>query len=243
MFRAFVSEMRACGFRAVPEACGHDLLLVAGERTRDAARGRWSAALDVEPGDVIAVEGKLRPTAAVLRQALPPHRRRDSSGRASPAADFYAVLVPEWDADFGEVAAALDVCVAVMGAPTRWSFGGERPPEILRWAFPDRARVVGHPPLPVPDLDVDMDAGRPSPRALTPWKIAAVRLCLLGLSRELTEADFASGPVRKRTFVDRDWIRLVRREGRAGVYALTDRETRPDLAYPEIVDALRRREG
>lgn len=247
MFRAFVGEARAHGFRTVPEACGHDLLLVAGSRAGAGVRRQWHTALDAEPGDVIALEGKLRPSLAVLRQALPPHRRarfgQDHSGKAGPAADFYAVLVPHWDEDFAEVAAGLDVGIIVMGAPTRRSWGGESPAEVLRWMIPHRARVVGHPPLPVPDLDVDMDAGQPSPRALTPWKVAAVKLCIAGRGRELVEADFASGPVRRRTFLDRDWMRLVRREGRAGVYALTDKETRPDLAYPEVAAAVLAREG
>ena len=51
MFRAFVLEARAHGFRPVPEACGHDLLLVAGPRAGEGVRRQWHTALDAETTD------------------------------------------------------------------------------------------------------------------------------------------------------------------------------------------------
>lgn len=72
--------------------------------------------------------------------------------------------------------------------------------------------------------------------------IDAVRLCLTTVERggELRSSDFTGTQVRARTFVERGWMSVARREGRITVYQLADHEGRPDRAYPEVVAALRR---
>ena len=235
MMAAFVVAATSVGFRCVPEAGGHDLLLVAVRET-SATYTRHS----IEPGDVIAVEGKLRDSLTVLRQAMPRHRTRAKEDR--PSADFYAVVVPSAGPDFREVADALDILVwqfpRPIIRPSAWpGMNPARPPD-LNIAATERYRCLGHPRIQVTDLDVDITPGMPSPRALTPWKLAAVKLCLLGLTRELTSADFKDTPVAHRTFTDNGWMRLTGRDGRQGRYALTDHPRRPDLEYPEIVAAI-----
>lgn len=244
MLSAFAEHATAIGFRCVPEYGGHDLILVAGSDLLDPYENMSRNAIPhgVEPGDVIAIEGKLHATPTLLRQALPPHRRMYNTEKPAPCADFYAVVVPRYDGEFETVAQALDIGVVVM-APDRErddNYGKSVIPAALdRWTMHDSYRVTGHPRIDVTGLNVKMRPGLPSPRSLSPWKIAAVRLCLLGQQRELQRADFAGTPVRLRTFSDRGWITLVRREGRHGVYALADVAGRPDLHYPEITAAIR----
>lgn len=271
MLTAFVAEAKAMGFRVLPEACGHDLVLVAPDVLPE-RRGYAMFPEAIAPGDCIAVEGKLRATIEVLRQAIPPDRRERHGGRChrptgidglefcgtcqgctwmrgddtATALDFYAVVIPDgadtWD--FRIVAAALGVCVWTMRAPIpadpgdRWS--REAPAALMLFDVLPGARVLGRQRPAIPELDVDMVAGTPAPRRLTPWKIAAVRLCLLGMERDLTTADFAAHPpCTARSLVDRGWAELVGRTGRTGVYRLTDSPTRPDRAYPEIAAAIR----
>jgi hypothetical protein len=233
MLVAFADVMRAMGFRVVPEACGHDVILVAGPELCDHGYVRVPSA--IEPGDTVAVEGKLRGSLEVLRQAVPPFRHRGVGAEKTPAADFYAVVVPEYYSDFEAIANALDVCTWTMLPDGAHGWKGAR---LGRFDVPHAARVVGHPPLAVPSIDVAITPGCPSPRALTPWKIAAVRLCLLGEQRDLSAADFAGTPVRPRTFVDRRWMERASGKGQHATWRLLDAKGRPDQEYPEIAAAI-----
>ena len=152
-------------------------------------------------------------------------------------------VVPGYDSDFFDIASGLDICIAAMHPGSGGGESYQWPPRLGRVDVLSSARVLGRPRIIVTDLDVEMPAGTPSPRPLTPWKLAAVKLCLHGAGgAELTDADFAM-PLRRRTFLDNGWIRLVRREGRSGVYVLEDRPGRPDLAYQEITAAIRKNGG
>lgn len=229
MFAAFMGEAKALGFRCYPESGGHDLILVA------------PAGIEgLVEGDQIAVEGKLRDNLAVLHQALPPGALRPARP-SQTACDFYAVLVPGTDAMFREVADALGIRVLVQrpGAKPSTSRGWQ-PRHQLAEGWADDLRVG----LPRKRLllEVDMPAGLPSPSVVTPWKIDAVRLCMTVAERggELRSTDFTGTQVRARTFVERGWMQVVRREGRITVYQLAEHEGRPDRAYPEVVAALRR---
>lgn len=236
MLGALVADARRLGFEAYPETAGHDLILVA-------PAGREASGL--QAGDTIAVEGKLRANLAVLRQALPPFRRGWLHGTRGAA--FYAVAVPGVDDDFRQVAGGLGIEIIIVrpdgevSAGRRWA-RRERLPEThfegIRW---DDGLRTGLAPLELPAIRVEMEAGCPSPRVVTPWKLDAVKLCLTAAARggEVATADFkALHHLRHRTFVDRGWMRLVRRDGRAAVWALVDAPDRPDRAYPEIVAAL-----
>ncbi len=228
MLQVVIDAARARGWRALPETAGHDLVLVVGDDC-----GPDSLC----PGDVVVVEGKLRDNVQVLAQALP----ADSRGaKLSRSADWYAVAVPSASGEFRDLAYALGIVVL----PVYAGFQRGRPDEHV--LFPlvvasSRFRCIGLQPLELHDLDVEMRAGEPAPRPLSPWKIAAVRLCILGQTRPLTAEDFRPTPVRHRTFLDRGWM-TARREGQSWFFDLADHPGRPDIAYPEITDAIRRRD-
>lgn len=236
MLAAFIEEMRAIGFRCVPEHGGHDLLLVVTGPLVCPPRRYWTIPDFLEIGDVIAVEGKLRASTTLLRQVTPPDRARRSVGRS---ADFYACVVPSFDADTEAVVEALGAHLWVMApADGKW-----RPANLARFGLSERRRCFAGDRIQVTDLDIDMPAGSPCPRALTPWKLAAVRLCMEHADGELLAATFDKAGLRARTFLDQGWAEVTRRDGRAAVYRLTASETRPDRHYPEIVAALRARAG
>ena len=60
MFAAFVAAHRAAGFAIYPECCGHDLVMVAPDPLLPPTRSYSDGWGDLRPGDVVAVEGKLR---------------------------------------------------------------------------------------------------------------------------------------------------------------------------------------
>jgi hypothetical protein len=233
MLTAFCDVVSRMGFRCVPEAGGHDLLLVVGETLSPDGYIRPPECL--EPGDVVAVEGKLGCSITLLRQCIPPHRwRHEGAG-----ADFYACVVPSYDSDFMEVADALDVAVWTMAPqPTEaWRRAHHRGLGCFDLRHGQRCFPKSR--VEVPFLDVVITPGQPSPRALTPWKVAAVQLCLLGMTRDLTPEDFRPTPVRPRTFLDRSWMTVATTQGRStATWKLLDRFSRPDVVYPEIVAAI-----
>lgn len=212
MFGEFQRRMRAAGWTLYPETLGHDLVMVA------------ATVAGVEPGTQVVVEGKLRATPTLLRQALPPDLRRHE-GRAG--ADFYAVLVPSFDDDFRQVADALGIIAIAMRPDRSWS----------RWdapTWPERYRCLARAPLQIPGIALDIAAGAPAPRALTPWKEAAVKACLTGLERPIGAEDLG---IARRAMIARGWVERIG-TGRPVVYRLVDAADRPDRLYPEVVAAV-----
>lgn len=217
MFTSYVSFVEGLGFHVYPESCGHDLVLVAPDPVPPYCG-------DLRPGDVIVVEGKLRGSVGVLAQALPPHR----CGRTYVgSADWYVVLVPSEPEGFGSVARAAGVVVQT------WPHGARRqhlanfmgslraPGDWKRLALPS-VKVAGITP------------GAPSPRSVTEWKVAAVKLCLLGKERDLSSAEV--GKLRRR-FVEAGWLAQAG-AGKTATFRLLDAANRPDVIYPEIVEAI-----
>jgi hypothetical protein len=185
-------------------------------------------------GDQIVVEAKLRASMEVLAQVLPSiyERRRDGRGP-----DFFAVLVPERSTAFRDVAEAVGVAVLtwpnLVPGTAAYRVGRDQP-----FTLASRHRHYHAGPLDL-GLRVEMAAGRPGPRSVTPWKVAAVKLCLTGLTRTLHRADFAP-PLRLPLFLERGWV-LAAGRGKTATFALADDcAGRPDRAYPEIVAALQR---
>lgn len=285
MMAVFQAEAKAWGFRVYPESGGYDLLLEVTEATLERlADGR---AVDdrraprvyhpfeafrgnLEVGDVLAVEGKLRGSFEVLAQAMPrgaggPQYVADSTR----AADWYLVVIPRAPVGFEPVAEAIGVIVVECVPTTPGRYGrGDGGPGIQRMsAVGGHLRVVGYQRMPVPRLEVEMAAGQPAPRAITPWKIGAVELCLIAQHRPLTRADFRERQVRPESMTRSGWMACEGR-GKEAAWTLTGRglthlepaptttpdgigagehrdgmvwrPLRPDVAYPEIVEALRR---
>lgn len=239
MFAAFRDLVEQHGIDFYAEAGGHDALLHVTER--------WPTADDYQnglrPGDVVLVEGKLKPTFEVLEQILP-HRRY---GTGWSGGDWAAVLVPEAGREFQEVAAACGVVTIVLKPPDAHvpyrpvTYG---PPALAcMHGFHDSLRQYGD-RVSVPEVNVRQPAGLPSPRVVSQWKIDAVRLCMRGTGAELRTDDFRyPSAVRAPTFVQQGWMRMVRREGRKAVYELLDHTFRPDKRYPEVVAALLERDA
>jgi len=149
------NHAKAAGWIVYPEQCGWDLLLIRG---------------NIQVG----VQAKLRPTVKVLSQAL--------ISEHEPGPHYRAVAIgnSHWQEkkDFAKVAMAsklvlIDMCVH----PDYWLSEATRS-ELgkISWRyyrhFPKE--VVWTPPF-VPDLE----AGIPSPKTISPWKIVAIKLELV----------------------------------------------------------------
>ncbi len=229
MFADFVAHAKGLGFAIYPECCGHDLVMVAPELPEELRS-------PLRAGDQIVVEGKLQPSMGLLNQVMPPSRRQIPPKRS---ASWYVALVPDHAWDFAAVARALGV-VVMAWPPPPVDDGGLAVTRYRRhrddgWSWPGCHRQASE-GLILPDIQVDITPGHPSPRMVTTWKIAAVKICLLGAQRRLTAEDVPAKM--RRLFLDRGW---VSREGRGKdvVFTLLEAEDRPDLAYPEIARALR----
>lgn len=235
MFESFVAFLRGRGFRVYPECCGHDLIVRAPEalQVRDNDSIGWGS---LRPGDVVAIEGKLRSTVEVLSQALPPHVRYRHDVELWPStrpprksANWYAVLVPGADLAFREIAAAAGVVVLVWPFEARWRGS---------LVFPSSRRIEPAVSLALPEVEVDLSPGQPSPRSITPWKLRAVRACLVGVARGGVLAADDIGDL-QRNFARNGWIVRTGGKGKSATYRLLDRDDRPDLVYPEIAAAIR----
>ncbi len=243
MFAPFVQAHRDLGFRIYPECCGHDLIMVAPDVLPERRPGApaWARSGDfgaLQPGDIIAVEGKLRASVEVLRQAMPPefgHRRHAQLWPMTPKptrfANWYVVLIPSATTDFREIAFAVGITV-VTSEPE----GAERRYDDSRPIYMEALRHRPEVPLELPSVCVELTPGHPAPRRVTDWKLRAVQLCMLGLERDLTAADVGS---LARNFINNGWLTRTGM-GKTAVYRLVDVASRPDVAYPEIVAALRK---
>jgi hypothetical protein len=149
----FAVLARRDGWTVYPETGGFDQLLV------DAA------------GVQIGVEAKLRCSYDVLLQAAPPIYLGDEyEARRGP--DYRAVLVPEEVSSFAGVAALIGLCCYELRALEGGEFRGGRVQAHGR-LWPNSER------LPLPDYVPDLPAGVPSPKRMSSWLVAALRLCKL----------------------------------------------------------------
>jgi hypothetical protein len=245
MLCAFRDILRGFGAECFGEAGGHDMLVrvtadFLARCTLRGPRGRFVEQL--EAGDIIAVEGKLRASFHVLAQAMPPGSPSPHGhywhGNTGP--DFSLVVVPDEPEGFAEVATACGIGVAVM-LPERqvedWRRTRTVPAELHRIRL--GARIVGLERTPLPTLDVDVTPGLPSPSPITGWKVGAVTLCLLAATRPLTRDDFRRHDIDARRFLTCRWMTCEGR-GKAAIYRLADPApgNRPDLWYRDIAAAV-----
>lgn len=238
--------LRGFGAEVYGEAAGHDMIVVATAKFIDRCTLRGSRGRlvdDMEPGDLIAVEGKLRASFHLLDQALPPNHPSPWGQRhGCVGADFYMVCIPEAPEGFIEIAAALGIGVFVAEPDRDVLAYGTRtvpaPAEIRRCHPPTRCVGLNRPPLPT--LAVEVTPGLPSPMPLTGWKIGAVRLCLLAAERPITREDFRREGIDHRRFVDSRWM-VCEGRGKEAVFRLAGppHPYRPDLIYRDIAAALR----
>ena len=190
-----------------PETCGFDLLLV-----HDLT------------GIQVALEAKLSINVKVLCQAL---SGMDSWRDKGP--DYRAVLVPGREIQNGVEWLAGRLGVTILspynmgyGAKPRWECRPDLPTERAekyhvqdRW-FPwcPAERMA------LPEYVPDVEAGKPSPMALTPWKIAAIKLSVLLDKRGyITRADMKALHLNSSYFCGPNWrLHPAHRQGRFQCY-------------------------
>jgi hypothetical protein len=210
---AFRAWCEALGWIVHPEVSTYDLVLTrAGVSIEQALRTERPLGLDAVavtpywiPGkaDQIGVQAKLTANVDVLYQAV-----RDQ--RVGPT--WRLVLVPSASSSFIGLAEHLGVMVAVQ--EDRRELGGFARGRVKRVPVDDGFRVHGRArsvpvtkQLELPPVVTNLVAGGPSPSALTPWRVKALRLCrILRAQGYVTTADFKSVGIDKRVWLDRGWL-------------------------------------
>ncbi len=233
---ALKESLEGSGWRVYTETNGFDLWAIAG-----ADGPGW------KEGDTMGLEAKMAANIKVICQAADLEKGR---GRCIPQAElhgphFRVAAVPRATYDFGLLCRSLGVkvweCSAfdyAIGVGNHWR---KRVRDIkLLGARRFEPRTVPK----EPDIKIDVPAGVPCPRKVTPWKIKAVTLMLrLKAGERLTSAEIAAAGMTAGTFRDRGWIQdSGERRGRAYVWEAgpgTQLYPTPDLGYPEVAAALR----
>lgn len=225
---ALAAAVRAAGWRWYPETSGWDAIAVLPDETQ------------------VGVQAKLRANVDVLAQCIPDPAAR-THPRLRPGVDVRAVLVPDAEPAFRRLATALRVVVlrgrVVRGDDSEWyGYDGVRQAETVSGAS-YLARVVADAPRHeysqrewLPPFEPDLPAGVPSPRSVTPWRLAAARLCaeiragLTPTAKDLAERGMALS--RWRTWLDPiEGTRPRRYTLRKGTYL-------PDTEWPEVSKGL-----
>lgn len=230
MLVAFTEAARAQGWRVFPETAGFDVLLVATDQV---------TAAGIKPGDQLGVEGKKAGNLKLLTQVRPQRN-------ALKGPHFHVAVVPRATEEFREIAMALNVMV--VEACTRGWRNGVRVWERSEFKydlrfFPPLFRQYYEEPCWHPDVEVWVPPGVNSPKRMSPWKIKAVKLCVLGKRKGfLTSADFRAAGVSMSVWRGR-WLKESdTRRGRHKAYTLWEvdypYDPPPHLKYPEIVAAV-----
>lgn len=226
----FRQVAEADGWTVYPEISGWDLVLV------------WSGdapipegATEVQPGDQVAVEAKLRANVEAIHQAA---TRTRYHRRGSP--DFRAVLAPKASRTFQEVAAMLGVGTFTLRHCGPWTYRGgwERERKIV--AAPRQRQKREGPRLWLPPIVPEGHGGEPCPRALTPWRVKA--LIMMARIREagaISSADFTELGISPQIWVQQRWIVRAGFDGRRARYVLNENHPGlPDQGWEAERDRL-----
>lgn len=189
----------------------------------------WDLVLVAPNGEQIGVQAKLKPVLKVVAQALEGMR-----GNTGP--DIVALAVPLYDIDLDRVAASLDMTLlaGVSLAP--------RGHADFAWWMRNAKRRATKRRCWVPDVEVEMPCGVPSPRTLSPWKFGAAKLCArLRAGETFTRREAGELGIALSTWVQRGWVRRVgeSRPARYGLRTIAEGgRPLPDRDFPEVVAAL-----
>jgi len=231
--RDFKGIVETVGGIAYPETAGFDLLIVGPD------------------GLQIGVEAKLRANVDVLVQALNGDTWPGMVHRPGP--DYRAVLVPKCSDAFRVVAMQLHVWVFALDGAL------DQVREIVNFDmafFGDFNNYIHshyvweyNKPCWVPPTNFDVPAGVPSPRSVTPWKLGAVRLCMMlraqgfVTSRDFTSCGIAFSPYWRRKLRGYGRVQRPAPKGDGTVqlmrYIQKPNTTLPDEENPAIVVGLK----
>jgi len=225
-FRDMIEKVS--GWDVFPETSGWDLLLVG-------------------PGGVqVGIQAKLRASIVVLSQTI--HGERWPGSRLS-GPDYRMILVPKCSAEFEDVARELHIQVLEFETFNEdiASFELQHLSDYTNgtWYCWEHKKQCWTPPI-----TVNVPAGVPSPRSVTPWKINAVKLCMrLRDNGYITSRDFQEFNIAFTEF----WRHKLRTIGKMRVvatrgkrryvmihrYVQLSHTSLPDQDNPEIVLGLR----
>ncbi len=210
---AFRFWCEALGWTVHPEVSDYDLVLTRPHLSIESAlRGERPLSLSGLamtpywiPGktDQVGVQAKLTANVEVLYQAVRDQRR-------GPA--WRLVLVPSASSSFIGLADHLGVMVAVQ--EVRHELGGFARGRVKRVPADDGFQLCGRAmqvpvskQLELPPIVTNLVAGGPSPSALTPWRVKALRLCrVLHAQGYVTRADFKAVGIDHRRWLDSGWL-------------------------------------
>lgn len=212
-----------------------------------ARAGGWSVYFEVEawdalvvsPNDLrVGVEAKLTATCEVLAQA---HERLQHG----VLPDRGLVLVPSASPPFCYLARELGVGVLEAERLLRpMSFGGRGGP-LANLPAPPRSPWPTASRIEVPQfVDPNGAGGLPSPRAVTPWRIAAVRFCARLRAQGWTTRPEIEAAGLSPTF----WTggRLLVRDGKSGRitrYRLDRPDLLPDVGWEWLAEQIAREDA
>lgn len=241
----FAEAARADGWDVYPEVRGWDLLLVwrGAGRSMPAKSSRFHEDLyaAVPAGWQFGIDAKMRANVEVLDQAA-------SRMGAKRRPDAGAVLVPTHSGSFESLARRLGLAVFDLrncaDRKDRYGWERERRPisPISIRAIPPETRTG---PVPLPPVPLVGSGGHASPRSLTPWRVAALRLCiLLEQQGHLTGADFKAHGVDRRTWLEQRWL-VAEGSGRPARYLPGPRlqESGPAVGYEAEQAAIAARDA
>jgi hypothetical protein len=203
-----------------PETGGWDLLLI-----------------DVKRDLQIGIQSKLRANFELLVQAY---------GRYNKGPEIHAVLIPAPTLypDFVFIANALDfvvldACRLILGTDYGNGYNGQR--QSIASAI-EGARVWRHDAREwVPPFEVaGIGGGRSAPVQITPWKIAAIKLCRILRARGyLLKNDFAEHRVSPTWWVRPPYpVLRCQRFGKQWRYLISGEAKLPDERWPEMHEAM-----
>lgn len=231
MCLAFVERAREAGWDVYPETGKCDLLLIASDKV---------TTTNAKLGDQLAIEAKLHCNVEVLHQAMP-----KEWGFAGP--NFHAILVPFATGEFLSVARRLGILVFEASKKVHRAYRVyERVPmvsDLLRY-LPESYRVYYDEPVWKPDAALWTTPGVKSPTKISPWKVAAIRMCLYALEKEfVTLADFRERKINIDRWRGAGWIVSTGEKiGHMMKYRFDEnsRIPPPHKQYPELTEQLRK---
>lgn len=217
----FAEKARAAGFEVWPEVAEWDLLLV--------VPGHFRSFLSGKDGTVqIGVEAKLRGSLEAVNQA---YRRMVTSPQRPTVA---AVLVPQVTDALRTICSGLSMAA---WAPSTWRASDAVASPIFSGE---------HEPLELPRFDVPhLRAGAPSPRPLTAWREAAIRLCIRLRDRGcVTTLDFRELGLSKRWWTGPGGpLAPAGYVGRHAAYQARAGAKLPDEGWEGVAQQIRDREA